>query len=378
MKAQLTRLLDKNLHRWAGPWAAHTARKALQRLHEPLTGPRHLIFCFCDHYEPEWGAPGPARGEARVRAWQEGYPRALGGFRDGHGRPPQHSFFFPGEEYRPEYLKRLTELCAGGFGEVELHLHHDGDNAAELRQKIADYLKILGSHGHFSRSGNGGAPRYAFIHGNWALGNGNPGGAECGVDEELSVLFESGCYADYTFPSAPHPSQPPIVNQIFWPTGDLQQRRAYDHGSAARVGERRHDRILMVEGPLALGLHPRPRIEAAAITAHDPGTPERVARWARQGIGIKGRPEWVFVKVHTHGAPEPQAESLLGAPGQALHQALQRYNDGQRWVLHYVTARELYNIACAAMDGRSGDPGAYRDYLLLPPPCRGGAPTASP
>ena len=29
----------------------------------------------------------------------------------------------------------------------------------------------------------------------------------------------------------------------------------------------------------------------------------------------RGRPEWVFVKVHTHGAPEPQAASLLGEGG---------------------------------------------------------------
>jgi hypothetical protein len=45
-----------------------------------------------------------------------------------------------------------------------------------------------------------------------------------------------------------------------------------------------------------------------------------------------------------------------------------RYNDGRRWRLHYVTAREMYNVAIAAMDGKSGDPGAYRDYELPPPP----------
>jgi hypothetical protein len=45
-----------------------------------------------------------------------------------------------------------------------------------------------------------------------------------------------------------------------------------------------------------------------------------------------------------------------------------RFNDGERWRLHYVTAREMYNIAIAAMDGKEGDPGAYRDYLLAPPP----------
>ena len=89
----------------------------------------------------------------------------------------------------------------------------------------------------------------------------------------------------------------------------------------------------------------------------------------QQGIGVVGRPEWVFVKVHTHGAPEKQAASLLGDDGRALHRALtQQYNDGQRWRLHYVTAREMFNVARAAMDGKAGDPNAYFDYIVPAPP----------
>ena len=54
-----------------------------------------------------------------------------------------------------------------------------------------------------------------------------------------------------------------------------------------------------------------------------------------------------------------------------LHRELTtRYNDGQRWRLHYVTAREMFNIALAAMEGRQGDPGLFRDHLLPPPPTR--------
>jgi hypothetical protein len=114
---------------------------------------------------------------------------------------------------------------------------------------------------------------------------------------------------------------------------------------------------------------PRPRIENAAVTANDPATPARVRTWAGQGIGVVGRPEWVFVKVHTHGAPEQQAASLLGTDGRAMHAELTtRYNDGTKWRLHYVTAREMYNVAIAAMDGKSGDPNEFRDYALPPPP----------
>ena len=49
-----------------------------------------------------------------------------------------------------------------------------------------------------------------------------------------------------------------------------------------------------------------------------------------------------------------------------------RFNDGQKWILHYVTAREQFNIASAAMDGKTGNPGDYRNYLLPPPPAAGG------
>jgi hypothetical protein len=30
----------------------------------------------------------------------------------------------------------------------------------------------------------------------------------------------------------------------------------------------------------------------------------------------------------------------------------------------------MFNVAAAAMDGKDGDPGSYRDYVLAPPPAR--------
>jgi hypothetical protein len=377
----LGRVRDRNVHRWAPGYLRWAARSAIPRVAERLTpaaAPRHLLFAFCDHYEPMWKNSDRARGAERVRAWRQGYPELARAFRDSDGRPPRHSFFFPGEEYAPEYLDHLAELAGLGLGEVELHLHHDGDTAAGLRRKIEEYLALFAGHGHLSRDlsggpGDGRRLRYAFIHGNWCLANARRDGRWCGVDEELPLLFDTGCYADFTFPAAPDESQPAIVNQIYWPEGDLARARAYEQGSAARVGERKSDRILMVQGPLAFALRPGRwppvRIENAAVTATDPPTAARVRTWVNQGISVAGRPDWVFVKVHTHGAPERQAESLLGAGGRALHAELAtRYNDGQRWRLHYVTAREMFNIAAAAMDGKNGDPGAHRDYLLPPPP----------
>ena len=54
----------------------------------------------------------------------------------------------------------------------------------------------------------------------------------------------------------------------------------------------------------------------------------RVRSWARQNVHVEGRPEWVFVKAYAHGAPEAQAEALLGGSFEALHDALAReFND---------------------------------------------------
>src|SRR5262249_11054021 len=162
------------------------------------------------------------------------------------------------------------------------------------------------------------------------------------------------CYVDLTFPSAPDPCQPDKVNQIYWPVGDLTKRRSYDQGERARVGHAYRDRLLMITGPLAfarkgVGV----RLENGALTGTDPPTSSRVDTWISEGIHVAGRREWVFVKVHTHGAIENTASSLLGEGGRELHNSLQRYRRSG-WKLHYVTAREMYNVARAAMDGEVG------------------------
>ncbi len=365
----ISRLRQKNLHQWLGAWLRHQAetRVAMTRR---AAGPRHLLFAFCDHYEPLHGNASAAHGLARVQAWQNGYPQMARDFRDADGFHPRHSYFFPGEQYAPEYLEPLADLARLGLGEVEVHLHHDGDTAPKLREDLLRFLAQLDEHGHLAR-GEDGRLRYAFIHGNWCLANARKDGRWCGVAEEIPLLWDTGCYADFTFPAAPDESQPSIVNQIYWPTGNLARRRAYEQGERARVGETKDDRLLMIEGPLAMAKRPGQlsvRIDSAAVTAKDPGTAARVKTWIAQDVHVVGRPEWLFVKVHTHGAPDAQAGSLLGDGGRELHRALAQYNDGANWVLHYVTAREMYNIAWAAMSGASGNPNDYRDHRLPPPP----------
>src|SRR6185436_8001755 len=94
----------------------------------------HVLLCIADHFEPGQGNPGLRVELDRVRRWTEELPRAVAPYRDSDGRPPQHTFFFPVEQYRAEIVDQLARLCEAGLGEVEIHLHHDRDTSAHLRE----------------------------------------------------------------------------------------------------------------------------------------------------------------------------------------------------------------------------------------------------
>ena len=82
---------------------------------------------------------------------------------------------------------------------------------------------------------------------------------------------------------------------------------------------------------------------------------------------VRDKPQWLFVKLHAHGAVDRDFDALIGERAYQMHKTLnERYNDGIRYRLHYVTAREAYNIAKAAERGCEGDPSKYRDFVLPP------------
>jgi hypothetical protein len=341
-------------------------------------GPVHILFAVVDHYEPLHGEASFETGLQRVDRWVDQYPPIASGFTDADGRHPRHTFFFPIEQYRPEFLDRLAGLCRGGFGEVEVHLHHDNDTAESLRGQLVGFARTLHErHGLLSRDGPG-RIRYGFAHGNWALDNSLPDRRWCGVNGELAVLRDTGCYADFTLPSAPSAAQTHSVNRIYYARAGASSPRAHDRGVRAAVGRRPGpDEFLLVQGPLALTWRRArwgvvPRVDNGSLHDGYAPTAERLADWLSCGISVAGRPEWVFVKVYTHGAPEHNAATLLGPQMAAFHLDVRTaFNDGSRFRMHYVTAREMANIVHAAEDGRTGDPGQYRDYVLAPPPIAG-------
>jgi hypothetical protein len=170
------------------------------------------------------------------------------------------------------------------------------------------------------------------------------------------------------------------VNQIYYAVGAQLGPRAHEHGVRAAVGRPASARdLLLIQGPLKPTFRRAksgiiPRVENSSLDAGNPPTAERFADWLSCGISVAGRPEWLFIKIHAHGAPEENAAMMLGAETAAFHRdVLAAYNDGQRYRLHYVTAREMVNIVHAAEDGKAGNPGQYRDYLFGRPPACAGA-----
>ena len=364
------------LPRHAEIWLADYIRSVVRarRERKRQRGVVDILFAVADHFEPLYGDATAELGVRRVEAWLERFPAMAAPFLDADGRHPQHTFFYPIEQYRPELLDRVAELCRLGFGEVEVHLHHDHDTAEHLRAQLGEFAQTLHNRHHLLSRDLAGVIRYGFIHGNWALANSLPDGRWCGVDGELAVLRDTGCYADFTLPSAPSAAQTRTVNQLYYAVGALSGPKAHDRGARAAVGRSAAaEEVLLVQGPLAATSRGAkwgivPRIENGSLHAGYPPTVGRFTDWLSCGISVKGRPEWVFVKVYTHGAPEPNAEMLLGPDMAAFHRdVLAAFNDGERFRLHYVTAREMVNIIHAAEDGKTGNPGQYRNYRLPPP-----------
>lgn len=334
----------------------------------------HVFFCIADHFEPGAGNAPLEAQRRRIAQWTGNYGRLFDSFRDADGRPPRHTFFYPAEQYLPEHLEQIGRMVEEGFGEVEIHLHHDNDTSDGLRKTLTEYVGQLRLHGHLGGDRASGHPRFGFVHGNWSLDNSLPDGRWCGVNDELRVLAECGCYADFTLPSAPSPAQTRRINSIYYARDDLRRPFSHNDGKEARVGGENTGDLLLIQGPLSIlwtggRLGILPRLENGNLTSGAPLTLKRLQAWVDTRVCVAGKPDWVFVKLHTHGAVERAWPTLLNAPMAGLHEMLQRhYNDGIRYALHYVTAREMYNLVCAATAGASGEPGDFLDFEITSPP----------
>ena len=341
------------------------------------------MIAVCDHFEPFHHTDKKGALE-RLRDWNTRFPLLTKEFRDSTGHPPKQTFFYPIEQYDSDLLEEIAQLCQNTGSEVEIHLHHHDDTEESFRDSLIQGKADFARHQLLSIDSEG-QTTFGFVHGNWALDNSDPTGRNCGIQRELQILKESGCYGDFTMPSAPHPTQTQIVNKIYYAV-ETESAKSHNSGylvtappndsTTSRDTDRptadlrsRLDHLLLVQGPLGLNWERRkwgllPRLENADLTGSNPPTPDRLSIWLRNAIHVQNQPDWIFIKLHCHGAINPNRDMLLGEPMHQFHKHLEKeLGTHSLFRTHYVTTRELVNIVHAAEDGHTGNPSDFRNYI---------------
>lgn len=334
--------LPKHAELWLAPYIADRTRRLFRRQR-----PRYLHVTITDHFEPMGGRVSIQQGHQRLRPWHEFWPRiAQDAPKDSNGASPKYTFFYPQEEYVPEILTSIAQIVRTGFADVEVHLHHDNDTAANMEQNLRTFLRQLHEDHGLLHTHNGQLV-FGFIHGNWALDNSRPDGRWCGVKGELQLLRRLGCYADFTMPSIPSPTQGRILNQIYWTNGDPAKPKGFDHGIEAQPGAGpQGNGLLMVTGPFGWRYRERllPRMEMGELAHNDVPTPYRVQRWLALAPQLG---DTIFLKLFGHSAREDNAAALLGTSSREgtlapMFRWIAEAAEQHKLELHWSTAYEMY------------------------------------
>lgn len=304
--------------------------------------PKHVWLTIADHFEPLWAGADAKTGAARVAAWRRRWPQIAFDHADSSGNPPVYTFFYPEEEYLPQLIDPLAEMTALGISDVEVHLHHDSELQQRFVDRLGKFKEVLYLRHGLLRKENG-QIRFGFIHGQWALDNSLPDGRHCGLNNEITLLRDLGCYADFTMPSGPSPSQARTINTVYWATDDPERPKSYDRGCRLKPGGASGD-LLMIPGPLGLRWRERllPRIEMGEIAGYDMPTPYRVKRWLDIAPRVE---EHIFLKLFAHGAQERNCIPLLARGLPELFAGIRAECDVRGLTLHYVSAWQMYQAA---------------------------------
>lgn len=364
--------------KWNLPWLfQYPLSRAGSLMERTVFDRKHVVVTIADHFEPSWSASGHADIKTqieRLQAYHKMARKTGDAVRDIDGTKFRHTNFFPAEQYHPDLLDIMAEMQAEGLGEVEVHLHHgveQPDTAENLRAALVEFRDMLAErHKCLSRMDGEGQPMYAFVHGNLALAN-SCGGQYCGVDNEMAILTETGCYADLTLPSAPDRTQVAMINQIYEYGGDPNQAVPHRTGKRVRVNGIEPVLPLIFTGPLVFNWTrrikgvPVPRIEDGALVANQPADIARLKRWMSANVTVAGRPDVIFVKLYCHGFFDYDQSACIGDGARRFFSEIIEYGAGNgNFDVHFASAREAFNIASAIIDGERGVPGRYRDYRL--------------
>src|SRR5690349_23757651 len=81
-------------------------------------------LAIADHWEPYRGQASDETAWERAALWFRHWPEIAARHADSKGRPPQYTFYYPQEEYKPEILDGVAELVRRGIADVDSHIHH--------------------------------------------------------------------------------------------------------------------------------------------------------------------------------------------------------------------------------------------------------------
>ncbi|MCX7424298.1 MAG: hypothetical protein NTW96_01465 [Planctomycetia bacterium] len=325
---------------------------------------KHLIFIMVDHYE-HGGPQNHERGTLKNGRWLKDFRAIASKHFDSFGNSFRYTWFYPYDHKNEQILIALCRMAYDGFGEVELHWHiPKGTTAEEFPSMLKECIAWFQQYGALISSGETPRTAFAYVAGSWNLDSSRPGWDT--VTNQIDILHSQGCYADFTFSTIGTVSQPSKVNSIYYVT-DTDAPKSYDTGIDAQVGHPVNDRMMIFEGPLCYNWLTG-SLEYGAVES-DPDlfpSPSRIERWIDANIHVKGRPEWVFVKVYSHGAQSQEA--ILRGQLDPMLTCIEGICKERGISLHYMTVREAYNVVKAAEDGKTGNPEDYRDYRI-PKPC---------
>jgi hypothetical protein len=312
---------------------------------------KRLWLLFADHFEPLWKGADERTGAERVARWTTRWPAIAAKFQDSTGSPPRYTFFYPEEEYRQRLLEPLARMASDGIADVEVHLHHDGEGQQNFVDRICNFTDTLFSRHGLLRKVKG-KLSFGFIHGLWALDNSRPDGRFCGLNNELSLLRDLGCYADFTMPSGASPTQARLINTIYWALDDPEKPKSYDTGVPVTRGGEASGDLLMIPGPFGLRWAQRllPRIEYSELCSYDPATEYRVRRWLELAPRIG---DDIFLKLFTHGTQERHSQYLLEGGLEFTLSLITRECQRMGLDLHFATAWEMREAVDATVRGHA-------------------------
>lgn len=330
--------LIHNSQIWGPSYVKQRLRQITKRDAVPL---ERIWVSIADHYEPKWRHADLATAQSRVAAWRAAWPRIARRCKpDSFGNMPRYTFFFPEEEYHPTLMEPLAEMVREEIADVEVHIHHDGEGRQNFVDRIRNFCNVLHSEHGLLRKRDG-KLTFGFIHGNWALDNSRPDGRLCGLNDEIRVLRDLGCYADFTMPSGDSPTQARLVNTIYYCNGDPGRAKSYDSGAPVTPGGGVRGDLLMIPGPLGMRWRDRwlPRLETGELRCGNVATPYRVRRWVELAPRVGNDS---FIKLFTHGAQDRNSSALLRDVLESAFNMLVEEAERRSCAIHFVSAWQMY------------------------------------